>query len=54
MANWLQKRRLEREAEEVEDWFRERQRREAAEAAAERQRAEAALAEQRRQAWLQA
>jgi excisionase family DNA binding protein len=52
VENRLRKRRLEREAEEVEDWFRERERRQADEAAAERQKAEAAHAEQRRREWL--
>src|SRR5262249_18609462 len=41
-----------REAEEVEDWFRERDRHQAAEQAAERQRTEAIHAEQRRREWL--
>jgi excisionase family DNA binding protein len=50
-ASRLEKRRLERESEEVEDWFRERQRKEALEQAAERQKAESAQREQRRQQW---
>jgi hypothetical protein len=49
----LRKRRLEREAEEVEDWFRDRERRQADEEAAEQQRAEAARAVQRRREWMQ-
>ena len=44
-ASRLEKRRLERESEEVEDWFRERQRKEALEQAAERQKAESAQRE---------
>jgi excisionase family DNA binding protein len=48
----LKKRRVEKEAEEVEDWFRDRNRRQAEIAAAERQKAEAAQAEQRRRKWL--
>jgi excisionase family DNA binding protein len=48
----LKKRRIEKDAEEVEDWFRDRDRRQAALDAAERQKAEAAQAEQRRQNWL--
>lgn len=48
----LQKRRLEREIEEVEDFFRERQTRQAAEEAAERQRVESAQIEQRRLQWI--
>lgn len=49
----LRKRRLEREAEEVEDWFRDRERQQTREQAAERQRAEAAAAVQRRREWAQ-
>ncbi|MGA2186752.1 MAG: helix-turn-helix domain-containing protein [Bryobacteraceae bacterium] len=48
----LQKRRIEKEAEEVEDWFRDRDRRQAALQAAERRKAEAAQAEQRRRKWI--
>jgi excisionase family DNA binding protein len=48
----LKKRRIEKDAEEVEDWFRERQRRQAALEAEEREKAEAAVAEHRRQRWL--
>jgi excisionase family DNA binding protein len=50
--NRLQKRRLERESEEVEDWFRERKHREAEQSAAARRQAEATQAEHRRQAWV--
>jgi len=49
----LERRKIEREIEENEDWFRERERREAEAKAAERQRAEAQQAEQRRQRWAQ-
>jgi hypothetical protein len=49
----LEKRKIDREIEENEDWFRERQRREAAAKAAERQRIEAKEAEQRRLQWEQ-
>jgi hypothetical protein len=49
----LEKRRIEREIEENEDWFRERQRQQEAAAAVERQRDEALLAEQRRRQWIQ-
>jgi len=49
----LEKRKIEREIEENEDWFRERQRRQAAAEAAERQKAEAKQAEQRRLKWIQ-
>lgn len=48
----LKKRRVEKEREEVEDWFRDRDRRQAELAAAERQKAAAAQAEQRRRKWL--
>jgi excisionase family DNA binding protein len=48
----LKKRRVEKDAEEVEDWFRDRNRRQAALEAAERQKAEAAQAEQHRRKWL--
>jgi excisionase family DNA binding protein len=50
--NRLRKRRLEREVEETEDWFRERERQQAAEEAEERQQAEAACVEQNRREWL--
>ena len=49
----LERRKIEREIEEQEDWFRERQRREAAAEAAERQRTDAEQAEQRRLRWVQ-
>jgi hypothetical protein len=49
----LEQRKVEREIEENEDWFRERQRREAEAKAAERQKAEAKHAEQRRLEWVQ-
>jgi hypothetical protein len=49
----LEKRRIERDIEENEDWFRERQRQQEAAAAVERQRDEALLAEQRRRQWMQ-
>jgi hypothetical protein len=49
----LEKRKIEREVEETEDWFRERQREQAAAEAAERQRTEAQQAEQRRLLWVQ-
>ena len=49
----LEKRKIDREIEENEDWFRERQRREAAAEAAERQRIGAQEAEQRRLQWEQ-
>src|ERR1039458_4633972 len=52
VENRLKKRRIEKDAEEVEDWFRDRNRRQAALEAAERQKAEAAQAEQRRRRWL--
>ena len=48
----LKKRRIEKDAEEVEDWFRDRNRRQGALEAAERQKAEAAQAEQRCRKWL--
>jgi excisionase family DNA binding protein len=44
----FEKRRIDREIEENEDWFRERARQQAAVEAVERQRTEAKLAEQRR------
>ena len=49
----LEKRKLDCELEETEDWFRERQLRQAAAEAAERQRTEAKQAEQRRLRWMQ-
>jgi len=49
----LEKRRIEREIEENEDWFRDRQHRQAEAEAAERQRTEAMQAEQRRLLWVQ-
>ena len=50
-ANRLRKRRLEREVEETEDWFRNRARQQAAEEAVERRQAAAERAEQWRQGW---
>ena len=49
----LEKRKIDCELEETEDWFRERQRRQAAAEAAERQRTEAKRIEQRRLVWVQ-
>jgi excisionase family DNA binding protein len=49
----LEKRRIDREIEENEDWFRERQRQRAAAEVLERQKAEAKLAEHRRRQWMQ-
>jgi excisionase family DNA binding protein len=49
----FEKRRIDREIEENEDWFRERARQQAAAEAVERQRTEAKLAEQRRRQWMQ-
>jgi excisionase family DNA binding protein len=49
----LEKRKIDCELEETEDWFRERQRRQAAAEAAERQRTEAKRLEQRRLLWVQ-
>jgi excisionase family DNA binding protein len=49
----LERRKIEREIEETEDWFRERDRREAEAEAAERQRTEVKQAEQRRRLWVQ-
>ena len=49
----LEKRKIDRDLEETEDFFRERQRQQAAAAAAERQRTEAKQAEQRRLQWTQ-
>ncbi len=48
----LEKRKIDREIEENEDWFRDHQRRQAATQAVERQRTEAQQAEQRRQQWV--
>lgn len=47
----LEKRKIDREIEETEDWFRDRQRQQAAAEAMERQRTEAKQAEQRRLHW---
>jgi excisionase family DNA binding protein len=49
----LEQRKVEREIEENEDWFRERKRRKAEAEVAERQRTEAKQAEQRRERWVQ-
>jgi excisionase family DNA binding protein len=49
----LEKRKIDRELEENEDWFRDRQGRQAAAEAAERQRTEGKQAEQRRLLWVQ-
>src|ERR1035437_1269221 len=49
----LEKRKIDREIEENEDWFRDRQRRQEAAEAVERQRTEAKQAEQRRLRWEQ-
>lgn len=49
----LEKRKIDREREETEDWFRARQRQTAAEEAIERQQRERKLAEERRQRWEQ-
>jgi hypothetical protein len=49
----LEKRKIDRELEENEDWFRDRQGRQAAAEAAERQRTEVKQAEQRRLLWVQ-
>jgi excisionase family DNA binding protein len=48
----LEQRRLERETEQVEDWFRERRQLEIDRETAARQRAEAAQAERRRREWI--
>src|SRR5229473_29490 len=48
----LEKRKIDREIEETEDWFRDRQRQQAAAETAERQRIEVKQAEQRRLLWL--
>ena len=49
----LEKRKIDRDLEETEDWFRERQRQQAAAEAAERQRTDGKQAEQRRLQWMQ-
>jgi hypothetical protein len=49
----LEQRKVEREIEENEDWFRDRQRREAERKTADRRKAEAEEAEQQHQQWLQ-
>jgi hypothetical protein len=49
----LEKRKIDREIEENEDWFRDRDRRQAATEAVERQKTEAKQAEQRRLRWAQ-
>ncbi len=49
----LEKRRIDRELEQEEDWFRERRRQQEAAAEEERQKNEAMLAEQRRLRWIQ-
>jgi hypothetical protein len=49
----LERRRIERETEENEDWFREREQQKLSAEAAERQRTDAERAEQRRQQWVQ-
>jgi excisionase family DNA binding protein len=49
----LERRKIERDIEETEDWFRDRQRQQAAAEAADRQRTEAKQAEQRRLLWVQ-
>ena len=49
----LEKRKIDREIEETEDWFRDRQRQQLAAEAAERQRIEVKQAEQRRLQWMQ-
>jgi hypothetical protein len=49
----LEKRKIDRDIEENEDWFRDRERRQAATEAVERQRIEAMQAEQRRLLWAQ-
>jgi hypothetical protein len=48
----LEKRKIDRELEETEDWFRNRQRQQAAAEAAERRRMEAQQAEERRLQWV--
>src|ERR1035438_8678288 len=49
----LEKRKIDRDLEETEDWFRDRQRQQAAAEAVEHQRTEAKQAEQRRVLWMQ-
>ena len=49
----LEKRKIDRDLEETEDWFRDRERQQAAAEAVERQRAEAKQAEQQRVLWMQ-
>src|ERR1017187_5552247 len=49
----LEKRKIERDLEETEDWFRDRERQQAAAEAVERQRTEVKQAEQRRLLWVQ-
>src|ERR1019366_5983902 len=49
----LEKRKIDRDLEETEDWFRDRQRQQAAAEAEERQRTVAKQAEQRRLQWMQ-
>ena len=49
----LEQRKIDREIEENEDWFRDRQRREAEAKAADRQKAEAKQAERRYEEWMQ-
>lgn len=49
----LETRKIDREIEENEDWFRERRRQKAAAAAAERQKAEAKQAELQHQQWIE-
>jgi excisionase family DNA binding protein len=51
VENRLKKRRIEKESEELEDWFRGRERQQAEREAGERQKAEAAQAAQRRRHW---
>src|ERR1035441_4862204 len=49
----LEKRKIERDLEETEDWFRERQRQQTAAERAERQRTDGKQAEQRSLQWMQ-
>ena len=49
----LEKRKIDREIEETEDWFRDRQRQQAVAEVSERQRIEVKQAEQRRLQWMQ-
>lgn len=51
VENRLSRRRVEKEREELEDWFRDRDQQQAERAASEKQKAEAARAEQRRRIW---